>query len=276
MLAPSISALQGMLKIAENHAIEHGLKFSTDPNPKKSKTKCISFLLNPRPLPKMRLCGNLLPWVDSIVHLGNTITNDAVLLEHDMNIKKARYISKNIELNQELYFAAPQTKICVNKIYNNSWFGNVLWDLFSQASVKLESCWNRSVKIMMDLPWGTHRGLIEPLSKSSHIRRVFCKNFIQFITKLKNSSKPLLHTLLDAIKYDTRSTTGKNLRGIMLLTSGVCIDDISVNDCFNIQYFPRPEDDDWKIEILTQMMEEKERGYLNEEENELFDHLCTN
>ena len=274
LLAPSISALQGMLKIAEDYAIQHGLKFSTDPNPKKSKTKCISFLLNPRPLPKMQLCGNLLPWVDTIIHLGNTITNDTVLLEHDMSIKKARYISKNIELNQEFHFSAAQTTITLNNIYNNSWFGNVLWDFFSPASVKLESCWNRSVKIMMDIPWDTHRGLIEPLSKSSHIKRVFIKNFIQFITKIRNSNKPLLRTLLEAIKCDTRSTTGKNLRGIMLLTSKGSIDELCVNDHFS--YFPRPEDDEWKIELLTQMIEERDRGQLDKEEMELFNYLCTN
>ena len=276
MLAPSISALQGMLKIAEEYAIHHGLKFSTDPNPKKSKTKCISFLLNPRPLPKMRLCGNLLPWVDSIVHLGNTITNDAGLLEHDMSIKKARYVSKNIELNQELYFAASRTKVFVNNIYNNSWFGSVLWDLFSPVGVKLESCWNRSIKIMMDLPWDTHRGLIEPISRTSHIKRLLIKNFLQFITKLKTSTKPLLTTLLEAIKYDTRSTTGKNLRGIMLLCNKNCIDDISMNDIDNFQYFPRPEDDEWKTEMLNQMVDEKDRGYLDEEEINWFNYLCTN
>ena len=88
MLATSISALQGMLEIVEDYAIQHGLKFTTDPDPKKSKTKCISFRHNPRPLPKMRLCGNLLPWVNSIIHLGNTITNDTVLLEHDMHNNK--------------------------------------------------------------------------------------------------------------------------------------------------------------------------------------------
>ena len=275
MLAPSISALQGMLKIAENYATHHGLKFSTDPNPKKSKTKCISFLLNPRPLPKMRLCGNLLPWVDSIVHLGNTITNDAVLLEHDMSIKKARYISKNIELNQELHFAASQTKVYINNVYNNSWFGNVLWDLFSPACVKLESCWNRSIKIMMDLPWETHRGLIEPLSKTSHIKRLFIKNFIQFITNIEKSTKPLLRTILKAIMYDTRSTTGRNLRGIMLLLNKRSVEEISLNDVANFPYYPRPEDDEWKTEILTLMSEERDRGYLDKEDTEWFNYLCT-
>ena len=40
-LAPTATALQGMIKIAETFCNSHGLQFSTDPNPVKSKTKCI-------------------------------------------------------------------------------------------------------------------------------------------------------------------------------------------------------------------------------------------
>ena len=39
LLAPSISALQEMLKTCESFANEHNLKFSTDPRPTKCKTK---------------------------------------------------------------------------------------------------------------------------------------------------------------------------------------------------------------------------------------------
>ena len=35
LLAPSISALKSMISIAETYFTEHGLSFSTDPNPRK-------------------------------------------------------------------------------------------------------------------------------------------------------------------------------------------------------------------------------------------------
>ena len=44
LLAPSLDALQEMLTICENHATSHNLKFSTDINPSKFKTKCLAFL----------------------------------------------------------------------------------------------------------------------------------------------------------------------------------------------------------------------------------------
>ena len=76
LLSPSISGLDGMIKIAEDFSISHGLKFSTDPNPTKSKTKYIAWLKKPRPLPSLYLGGNPLPWVKKIHHLGVTITNE--------------------------------------------------------------------------------------------------------------------------------------------------------------------------------------------------------
>ena len=41
LLAPSRSAMKSMLRTCEEFADLHNLKFSTDPEPAKSKTKCI-------------------------------------------------------------------------------------------------------------------------------------------------------------------------------------------------------------------------------------------
>ena len=41
LLDPSRNALQKMLDLCEEYAVEHTLVFSTDPNPDLSKTKCL-------------------------------------------------------------------------------------------------------------------------------------------------------------------------------------------------------------------------------------------
>ena len=80
-----------------------------------------------------------------------------------------QYISQNIEINQEFHFAAPETKVKVNEIYNSSWYDSVLYNLYNKEAIKLESSYNRSVKVMLHLSFGTHRGLIEPLiGKKKH------------------------------------------------------------------------------------------------------------
>ena len=86
---------------------------STDPDPRKSKTKCISWMRVQQPLPKLRLGVHLLPWVDRIVHLGNTNTKKVNMVGVDMNAKMGRYIGRNIEINQEFFFAAYEKRIMI-------------------------------------------------------------------------------------------------------------------------------------------------------------------
>ena len=90
------------------------------------------------------------------------------------------------------------------------------------------------------------------------------------------SSKPILTTLLSAIKMDTRSTTGKNLRQIMIISGKSNIEDINTEDSNLFEYFPRPVEDEWKSEIIRLMLDERELGNLDESDQELMDYLCTN
>ena len=64
-----------MLDTCEDYAATHNLKFSTDPNQAKCKTKTMSFIKHQRPLPSLQLRENLLPWTDKVKHLRTTITN---------------------------------------------------------------------------------------------------------------------------------------------------------------------------------------------------------
>ena len=97
---------------------------------------------------------------NKVKHLGITVENKLDGCSKDMNEKNAQYISKNIELNQEFSFADPFTKLKMNNIYNSHYYGSPLWDLFGVGAVQVESTYNRSVKVMLDLPFDAHRCLI--------------------------------------------------------------------------------------------------------------------
>ena len=126
-----------MLTICEEFAVQHNLKFSTNVNLEKCKTKCIAFLDRDRPLRQVILCGDPLPWVKHGKHLGNTIENRINGMKMDMKQKRARYIEKNIELLKEFHFAHPKTKIELNTIYNSHFTGSPLWDLFNRETETL-------------------------------------------------------------------------------------------------------------------------------------------
>ena len=129
---------------------------------------------------------------------------------------------------------------------------------------------------MLDLPFETHRGLIEPLSGCDHVKRIFLKRFFQFISKIRTSKKPILRTLLSSIQLDTLSTTGRNLRGMMLLTEKCSIDDITLDDLRTFPYFSRPEDDYWKIEIMQHLLEERTFSTLDDEDTKWLNFLASN
>ena len=152
LIAPSLPALQDMLLTCQEFAESHNLKFSTDLDPKKCKTKCMAFLKRQRELPSMMLCGNPLPWVDRLLHLGNMVSNHIDGGQADMKQKGASYVDKNCNLNQEFSFAHPIYRIQLNKSYNYHFTRCQIWDLFSQGAVKFYSTYNRSVKVMADLP----------------------------------------------------------------------------------------------------------------------------
>ena len=161
-----------MLITCEEFAIEHNLRFSTHPEPKKCKTKCLAFLYKKRELPKLKLCGDDLPWVDVCKHLGNNVVNKYDGMKQDILIKRGIMVTKNIELNQEFFFARPSTKHAMNKMYKSHYTGSPLWNLFGVGARRIESSFNRSVKIMLDLPYPTHRYLIVPFTGEKHIKKV--------------------------------------------------------------------------------------------------------
>ena len=207
LLAPSLGALQDMLRTCEEYAITHNLKFSTDPDPVKCKTKLMAFLRRPRELPRLLLCGVELPWVDKIKHLGNNITNTMEGNQFDIRVKSAMYIDKCNSLSQEFHYTHPITKVHINTIYNSHFTGSQLWDVGSKEMEKLESACNKSTKLMFGLPLQTHRYFVEPLTELPHLRKQLFRRYLTFITEIEASKKISLKRLLNLSKTDVRTTT---------------------------------------------------------------------
>ena len=271
-----------MLNTCQEYAAAHNLKFSTDPNPNKCKTKTMAFLKSQRRLPNLILCGNTLPWTDKCKHLGTTITNriDGCEDEEDMRIKNAIYIQKNSELNQEFHFAHPATKLRVNQIYNSHYTSSPLWNLFGVGASRIESSYNRSVKIMMDLPYGTHRYLIEPLTSTMHVKRLLINRFLGFMEKISKSDKKAIKMLMDTSKRDVRSVTGRNYRELMILLGKTSVEDIQKRDGDSVEYFQMSEADSWRVGIIEELINLKNQvldidNFSDEELDHMLTYICT-
>ena len=283
LLAPSEYALQKMLEICENYAGAHNLQFSTNVDPNKCKTKCIAFTRKPRRLQNrlqdMKLCGTNLPWVNTFKHLGNNLCNQNSITNHDIDVKKAVTITKNIELNMEFHFASPFTKFEINKIYNTHYTGSPLWDLFGEEALQFESCYNKSVKIMFDLPYATHRHLIEPITGHRHVRLTLVSRFLGFIEQIRRSQKIIPKMLLSQIQCDVRSTTGRNLRKILLQTDKLSVSDLKKDDISMLKYHPTSTEEKWKENLVNELIRVRDNtieveGFDYEELTDILEHIC--
>ena len=241
-------------RICSEYAQEHNLKFSTNVNPVKSKTKCLAFLKNQRVIKPMTLCGDNLPWVAKGKHLGNIVENKSDGMKKDLIVKRAQYIQKNNELNQEFFFTHPDTKFEVNMIYNSHFSGSPLWDLFSREMEMLENSWNMSFRVMYDLPLQTHRYFVERISRKPHARSMIMKRFLRFCELILKSKKKALKTVFVIIRRNVNSVTGRNLRKLMFMTGKTDISELSSDDIINTEYKPVPIDEEWRIGMLEELM----------------------
>ena len=269
-----------MLRTCEEFALTHNLKFSIDPDPQKCKTKTLAFLKKPRPLPNLILCGNPLPWTSKYKHLGINLENKIDGCQHDMKVKNAQYIGKNLDLNQEFHFSHPSTKLKLNQIYNSHYSGSVLWNLFSPGALTIESSYNRSVKVMLDLPLATHRSMIEPLTETKHIKLVLIKRFLGFMEKIQQSDKKAIKMLRQEAMADVWSVTGSNYRHIMLLLGKSSIKDVKLGDTEKLSYIMMEEMDRWKVNLIKEIIDIKAGmmevpGFELKELDTLLCHLCT-
>ena len=260
LLSPTQDGLQEMVHICSEYSEKHNLSFSTHPDSRKSKTKCIAFTKSEKNLQNIVLDGYKLPWVRYAKHLGHKISCKINGLGEDLMEKRALYINRVNELNQEFYYAHPSTKIMINNIFNSSFYGSQIWDLFCDEATRLEKSWNISQRILLGIPRTTHRYFIEPLSGTPHIMISLYKRFLNFISSIKTSSKSILKNMLNLIKDDCQSTTGRNLRKLLLLTPKIRTEELSSDDLKKMWFYDVPPEELWKVRLAKEIMEVRNKN----------------
>ena len=167
------------------------------------------------------------------------------------------------------------------KIYNCHFSGSQTWNLFSKGAQKFFSTYNRSVKVMADLPYETHRYLIEPVTEQQHISLTLIRDYLNFIQKVKNSSKQVLRQMYCVAKADARTTTGSNLRNILLLTNLSNIDDLQPGCMENIKYHEILESEKWRISLIKEAIDIKygntimPEGWTYQEFDDIIKFACS-
>ena len=137
LLAPTRDGMQIMLDTCHRFALKYNLQFSTEPNPAKSKAKCIFVCGQARKLGKpepLALDGKDLPWVESAHHLGH-ILHESGSMDQDLKVKRAAFIDESTKVREAFNFASPCEVLRAVKVYVGSHYGSNLWHLGSDLKV---------------------------------------------------------------------------------------------------------------------------------------------
>ena len=122
---------------------------------------------------------------------------------------------------------------------------------------------------MYDLPYATHRHLIEPVTNARHVRNTLISRFLGFIEQII-----IPKLLLSQIMYDVRSTTRYNLRMIMLQTNKLSVAQLSKDDSKTIVYHPTSTQDKWKEGFVKELLIVKDSQLEVNEIESILEHIC--
>jgi hypothetical protein len=104
------------------------------------------------------------------------------------------------------------------------------------------------------------------------------KRFLNFTDQMRKSQKQLPKQMLNLIRRDVRSTTGNNLRQILLLTSKDHVEHLQVSDILHIEYHPINVEESWKIGVIQKSIQIKNEkleveGFSNPELEEILQRI---
>ena len=129
----------------------------------------------------------------------------------DCAVKRGRMIGKVCSLLQEFHYVEPAVMVKLLNIYVTSFYGSNLWDLYSADVDRIFKSWNVTIRNVYDVPWQTHRYLVEVISNCSHPKTLMCSRFVKFTNSLVTSKNNSVRYLGKLNKVDKRSLLGKTL-----------------------------------------------------------------
>ena len=260
LLSASRSGLQSMINTCSEFMKKKKLKFSTNADPVKSKTKCVIFSKKAKDrvnVAPVKMNGDDLPWVTEVKHLGN-ILEDNNSMKRDITVKRGKFIGKLNSFFQEFYYATPDTFIKILNIYAVSFYGSGLWDLFSDDCDRLYKAWNVAVRMAWKVPNTTHRYLIECISGSLHPKVMLASRYSTFVNSLMKSPKYSVRVLANLCATDHRAVMGQSLAQIGRecgLTGGDTGQLSSALIKQKMKYFSVPPDQVWRTGILSELLD---------------------
>lgn len=280
LMASNRDVLQKMVTICQDYGYEHNLVFSTDPDPKKSKTKCVNYSTYKQQCPVI-LDGKPLPWVDRVEHLGHIFQSNGSM-EADACRARASFMSRADDIRDNLFFAHPMQIVKAIELYCCDGYGAMLWDLRSSFSEKYFKGWNVQIRNAWQVSEQTHTYLVENYFAIGHssLRSKTYSKYSKFVQKLLSSPSKEIRFLSKILLNDPRSTLCKNVWFLNDLTNVDIVKASKLQMKCSIPVNHIPVSDQWRVGMLNVLIEARmtknyEQLKTNKEQlNALLESLC--
>ena len=111
--------------------------------------------------------------------------------------------------------------------------------------------------------------------------KALMRNFLNFIASIRKSPKPVLRQLYEITKNDVRTTTGSNLRNILLLTDLSNVDDLMPSMVEQFKYKEISNTDMWRVPLIKEVIDMKcgmvqlPAGWSYENMEDILNLACT-
>ena len=137
---------------------------------------------------------------------------------------------------------------------------------------------------MWDLPLQTHRYLIEELG-GIHLETMLFLRFTKFIQSINSGIKEAPIYLLNIIKNNTNTITGRNIKEVLNRTNENDIFNVKLAELKKEKFFDLPQNEKWRPNLIKELtnikMKSLKVNFTNGEElkkdeiNDLIDIVAT-
>ena len=175
-------------------------------------------------------------------------------MEADGTRARASFMCRASDLRENLYFAHPEQKMQAIKLYCSDAYGSMLWQLSSKYAESFFKAWNIQARLSWNIPRETHSYLVEGFFCKGYpsLRNQVLARYHNFIKKLRESPSKEVRFLVNLVKYDMRSITGRNVSYI----SDLCKSNILVFANWKVkQMLPKNACvESWRSGLLTTLL----------------------
>ena len=203
LLCPSVAGLKKMIKICEDYANEHSIKF----NGNKSKYLVFGkYLYNPI----VKVNNEIVSRCESAMHLGHMLSTVNISKElTDYAIKDFKKSYYSFISRFDSCYTTSKNKLFYQ--YCSAMYGSQLWDMTSPKVDKMYTQWRKAHRQVLELPYMTHCDMLPLIANNMPLDCILDCKYIAFYKSIEKSENKIIEYTAKNKVYDHTSTLGKNI-----------------------------------------------------------------